>query len=41
MTSFDLEDNDPRSPKFDKIEFIVDLSHTPSFMFLALMAAEI
>ena len=41
MTSFDLEDNDPRSPKFDKIYFIVDISNTPSFMFLARMAEEI
>ena len=33
MTSFDLEDNDSRLPEIDKIEFIVDLSHTKFHVF--------
>ena len=41
MTSFYLENSNPRSSKLDKIEFIVDPNHIPSFMFITLMAAEI
>ena len=40
-TSFDLEDVDLGSPNLHHKEFLCGPTHSPSFMFLALLGAEI
>ena len=41
MTSFDLKKVDPRSRNFHQKEFLCELTHPPSLVFLALLGDEI